>query len=97
MTNWKTCRIVNRRNEPDGNSWIRFDLDDYISYRTHIGGTCNEKHIYCVNRSPFDDYCPGDYLEIDLDETSSHSSSVRRVTNPTSTALVRVQEQNSSL
>jgi len=67
MTNYGKFKIIDQPQLPS--NFIKFTLDGYVTYKD---GAYNK--IYFVNRHPFDTYRVGDYLEIDLDRTTSFSS-----------------------
>lgn len=68
MTYWRTYRITSIGTTTS--SYIRFNLDSSVSY----SGGSSSNHIYCVNQSPFNGWCAGDYIEIDNHKTCYQST-----------------------
>lgn len=85
MANYRTYRITSK--SPSSN-YIRFDLNGSITFS---GGTC-QSYVYCVNRAPFNSYCVGDEIEVDLDKIR-YKGSAEDITD---TSIVRATYISSS-
>lgn len=64
---YRTYKITSRTTNT---SWIKFELDGYVTFENGN----SQQRIDCVNRSPFNSWYAGDYLEIDVDRTKYYSS-----------------------
>jgi len=65
-----TYRTYKITSKTTNTNWIKFELDGYVNFENGN----SQQRIDCVNRSPFNNWYAGDYLEIDIDRTKYYSS-----------------------
>jgi hypothetical protein len=85
MVNYRTYRITGKS---PSSSYIKFDLNSSITFSS---GTC-QSYVYCANKPPFDSYCVGDEIEVDLDKIR-YKGSAEDITD---TSIVRATYTSSS-